>query len=405
MRRGLTIIEMLVAMVVTLILLFAVVRVFEILGDGIHQSRASIEMSSQLRAVIHRLEQDFEMLTVPTLPWLKSGTGYLEVIEGPLYDQYSHGAEVTGSDGKPVWVDASTQYVESWVSGGRYLASDTDDMLAFTIASKGDPYVAKIGSQLVESHVAEVVWWVGSNDMNGDGEVGVNEITLNRRVIPVRKDMGRLLSLEDLSDRRRRYAHGASAPFEIDPSVLASTPLSADSQGEDVALANLLSFDVQVFDPEILIRNHDPVGRNETNWVTAGDSLYGEATDYPIEVKGGYIDLGRTELAAYYGADAEGGLAYGPHTKGGYTWTRKTWDTWPYLYEIDGQDIFNVGAVDRGADGLDNDGVNGVDDAEEAETTPPYPFPLRGLQVRIRVLEPSTKQVRQATVPISFVPE
>jgi len=388
MRRGLTIIEMLVAMAVTLILLFAVVRVFEILGNGIHQSRASIEMSSQLRAVIHRLEQDFEMLTVPTLPWLKSGTGYLEVIEGPLYDQYSHG----GDDADGNFADASTKYVESWISGGRYAASDNDDMLAFTIASKGDPYVANVNGTLVESHVAEVVWWVGSNDMNGDGEIGVNEYTLNRRVIPVRKDMGRMLSLEDVSDRRNRYAHGSSAPFDLDRTVL-MTPLTGDSQGEDVALANLLSFDVQVFDPESPISNHAEFG-----WVAGGDSVFGEATPFNPTRYGGYIDLGR------YGADPSVTQTHLTSTKPA-GWAYTTWDTWPHLYEIDGQDTDGDGTIDQGADGLDNDGANGVDDAEEAETQPPYPFPLRGIQVRIRVLESSTKQVRQATVPISFVPE
>jgi hypothetical protein len=41
----------------------------------------------------------------------------------------------------------------------------------------------------------------------------------------------------------------------------------------------------------------------------------------------------------------------------------------------------------------------------ERETSPPYPYPLRGLRVKIRVYEPTSKQVREITIVQSFVPE
>jgi hypothetical protein len=49
--------------------------------------------------------------------------------------------------------------------------------------------------------------------------------------------------------------------------------------------------------------------------------------------------------------------------------------------------------------------INGVDDVSERDTIPPYSYPLRGLQVRIRLYEPSTRQARQATVATDFVTE
>jgi len=96
-----------------------------------------------------------------------------------------------------------------------------------------------------------------------------------------------------------------------------------------------------------------------------------------------------------------------------------TYDTWTLFYERDGinQDIATepVAAqiVDQGSDGLDNpvpgssppQYVGGVDDVTERETVPPFPYPLRGVQIRIRVLEPNTRQVRQATVEGDFIPE
>jgi hypothetical protein len=86
-----------------------------------------------------------------------------------------------------------------------------------------------------------------------------------------------------------------------------------------------------------------------------------------------------------------------------------TYDTWALSYEKDGMDQLNTGTspprFDWATDGLDNDGVNGVDDTGERETVPPYPQPLRGLRVRIRIYEPSTRQIRQATVETDFLRE
>ena len=82
-----------------------------------------------------------------------------------------------------------------------------------------------------------------------------------------------------------------------------------------------------------------------------------------------------------------------------------TYDTWSFYYERDGVDQDGFYGADQGTDGFDNDGTNGVDDLCERETSPPYPVPLRGLQVRIRIYEPDTRQMRQTSVSANFVPE
>ena len=43
--------------------------------------------------------------------------------------------------------------------------------------------------------------------------------------------------------------------------------------------------------------------------------------------------------------------------------------------------------------------------AGERETLAPYPFPLRGVQVILRVYEPDTRQVRQVTIVQDFLPD
>jgi hypothetical protein len=55
--------------------------------------------------------------------------------------------------------------------------------------------------------------------------------------------------------------------------------------------------------------------------------------------------------------------------------------------------------VDEDRDGVIDEGTDGV----EYETSPPYPVPLRGIEVRIRCYEPSSKEIRQITVRHTFV--
>ena len=38
-------------------------------------------------------------------------------------------------------------------------------------------------------------------------------------------------------------------------------------------------------------------------------------------------------------------------------------------------------------------------------TAPPYPIPLRGIQVKIRTFEPDSRQVHEVTVIQDFLPQ
>ena len=138
--RGITLIEMLISVTLTLLIMFAVVRVFELMGSGLTQGRATIEMAGQLRSVAHRLQQDLDWITVSTRPWVssESGMGYFEVIEGARSDRDPDGDNVLG-----VAVD---------VNGDGVLDPDTamgdvDDVLMFTVRSHGEPFVGRIQVQ------------------------------------------------------------------------------------------------------------------------------------------------------------------------------------------------------------------------------------------------------------------
>ena len=107
------------------------------------------------------------------------------------------------------------------------------------------------------------------------------------------------------------------------------------------------------------------------------------------------------------------------------------WDTWSTHYEHDGIDNDLDGLIDEGIDGIDNPiSTNhnstasseanmlrsmggsleafsnyGVDDPTELEAPPPYRYPLRGIQVKIRAFQSDTKQVREVTTVHEFLPE
>lgn len=61
-----------------------------------------------------------------------------------------------------------------------------------------------------------------------------------------------------------------------------------------------------------------------------------------------------------------------------------------------------VTIVDRGTDGLDNNGTGGIDEMAERETMPPFPVKLRGIKVSIRIEDLKARQVKQMSVATEF---
>ncbi len=377
-RHGLTLIEMMVAIAATLIMMFAVVKIFDILGDTMTGGRASIEMAGELRAAAQRLQQDLDGRTVPTLPWgrLAEGGGYFEYREGPDKDK-NH---FKGGNNQVVGVHGFKPPPEFLQPLGPMLG-DSDDVLMFTSRSTGEPFVGRINGQARTSELAEIIWWA---QVDKDG--GLN---IYRRVLLIRPDLsvspmsggvakndlsigadGTANSLADLADRGNRFAHAGGFPLPIDTAKLMAK--AGPALGDDVVLGHVLAFDVRVYDPYAPIPN---------------------ASSFPPP-RGAYVDLNYANNAS---VSLNMGFSGKPNAKSQLTVA--TWDTWPFHWEHDG-----VGS-EWATDGLDNDNKNGVDDPGEFNHAPPYAVPLRGIEVRIRMIEQSTRQVRQVSVVSNFVPE
>jgi len=166
--------------------------------------------------------------------------------------------------------------------------------------------------------------------------------------------------------------------------------------GEDVILTNVIAFDVRVFDPAA------PIGIVGNDALVPGDPGFTGAA-----ANGAYVDLGNGQSTAGPSGVAPHFSGTGQRNYNGLTGGmagQRTWDTWSTHYESNGIDDDGDGIVDEGADGFDNNNNGQVDESAEQETSPPYPFPLRGIEIRIRCYEPSSRQVRQVTVRHAFVP-
>ncbi len=267
-------------------------------------------------------------------------------------------------------------------------------------------------------------------------------------------------TLEDLTKRENRFAHHVHPDIDGDmithfpyrlnrytlgkfilDDIITPAPVPADPglvlrRGEDVMLSNVLSFDVKAFDPLAQVQ---VVGNA---LVEPGDLGFGNGTTTGL---GAFVDLGyrwdsdldSTADVVAGTPDPESIFSEAPalrsqlYERSGFLTSDSSiipvvrpsvagepifvYDTSSAHYEYDGvnqeaapggdfplSSIPNTGVFDQGTNNVDDDNINGTDDPGERETSPPYPIPMRGLQVTIRVIEIDTKQVRQSSVISNF---
>ncbi len=510
---GLTLIEMLIGLAITLIMMAAVVTLFANIGSGVRVQRAAMEMSSQLRVARARLYADLAGATCaprPKLPSDDHSDGYIEIVEG-IYSDKNPSLLLDGNTGNgeldyavsQVPSAADPQIIIDYNTGDPYTRvaqpsdvtnggglGDFDDILALTVRSENEPFVGRglvfntttnlWVDQTIESDIAEVVWYAIENPADGSlGEPGMR--TVYRRVLLIAPWLGAIdsstfavsmidptdpieffnrfgisarfdtivnkwipNSLSDLAKRGNRFGHNSydpaslvtppavvdletsfphNFPFDFNtgfrtlPGIPGSSvmPLAGDRQGEDLMLNDVLAFDLRVLDPGA------PLFDNTGSTVEPSDLGWNISVGNPLGL-GAYCDLGwnwdwinNVVIRNWvHPIDAPTPVFNGlPYFKSGLlnpagifpvNLRAVVYDTWSYHYETDGLNQDNDGIIDEGTDGLDTDGTNGVDIGER-ETSPPYDVPLRGIQVKLRVYEPDTRQIREATVTRGMVPQ
>jgi hypothetical protein len=443
-KTGLTLIEMLVAMTASLILFGAVVTILQILGDAVSKSRRTGRLDSDMCSVRTRLQLDLAGVTANRDPSrgleveVDSGSvsGYFEVIEGPNSDLLDYSQVVVPADFPAKVYDRSTNAAGPTSNSNDRIVGDTDDLLFFTTSNVTlDPFMGKFGNDMITAEGAEVAYFCRPTP----GTSNPTLYTLYRRQLLIigsfprapftsngtmpfdsggpdaRTNWNKFYNLYDLSARREnnllvlntandlqrrknRFAHdpmcsgGNQDILPLIPNhpdnVLA---LASPRQDEDVIVKNVLAFDVRLLDPQAVERQ-----AAATVPMQPGDELYWTTNNSPATSTPVYGDLGFNAFYEYHNR-VRGNVTAAPGVFSGYGETGhrllgtymspRTYDTWTTFY---------------GTNNQDDDGVGGVTPAAENAERAPYREPLGGIQVIIRLYDPETKTVRQATISQSF---
>ena len=404
-QSGFSLFELIIAIVISIVILTVMMRAFTRASNEISKGRSIMELSAQLRSTSQILRSDLENVTLVPSLWNQTADspGYFEIVEG---------------------VDNDTTRIGTAVD----YFGDFDDVLAMTVRSDDRPFRGRLYNpntgvtSIVESNLAEVVWFVNYVDIDNAGIDTADRITLYRKVLLIRPDLDlsifgnitrdnfwqnsdisvrqsgnevRPNSLSDLTKREHRYSHANAFPHAI--TNLAGKIMTGDYEGDDILMSDIAAFDIRVYSPNATVY----VDSTSSYVVSPGDNGYPLGGGATFSQQGAFVDLGYTAYAADPNA-ATVWFASAAHTRSQLS---RTWCSWSLHYEYDNQDQDGDMVTDEGTDGLDNDAANGVDDENERETQPPYAHPIRAVEISIRAVEKSRGTVRQSTVVSSFVPQ
>jgi prepilin-type N-terminal cleavage/methylation domain-containing protein len=465
---GFSLTELLVASAITLVIMGALAQLFSMYSRSLSQSQASVALNGQIRNAAWKLRKDLAGTTVAFGPWIgpENGAGYFELIEGARRDAVAaHGTD--------------------------NLEADIDDMLFFTTRSSRDRLVGSFGPAgvRIESPYAEVAWFcrpaqtqplantrlydlhrrqlivadfIGRPPFSiSDNAVPPAQLVNGPLATPVYDLSLRLSgtlavpnSLADLTKRENRLFLGGTAsvrsgsfPHQVmvdEQNLLPRTATftGTERESEDVMLANVIAFDVRVFDPTAVAQQKNgvtlfPSDSGYTPWNPASEyatenrlpvradegtlakiSETGAFFCYSVEsgswaptAQGCYVDLGwrggsPTAISGTFppsgtSAFESAGMRVSGTSKSA-TLPLPTYDTWSRHYEFNGLDDDGDGLIDEAVNGADDNGDGVPDNPPECETSPPYPVALYGIEIRIRCYEPTSRQVRQMTIRHTF---
>lgn len=209
-NQGFTLIEMLIAMAITLLMMAAVARAFAFVGERVRDSRGNVSLSSELRDVTTRLNDELRNCTVSLKPVGGNDAdpnGYFLYYEGPMTDAtttiFGRYSDLI-TKGSPVAQDS------------RF--GDLDDYLAFTaISPPGSWFTGQVPAYLlnaaldpgptspttiaantpvvIRSRYAEIVYFVNpernatGDIIDVDGDLIADRLMLYRRVLLIRPDL------------------------------------------------------------------------------------------------------------------------------------------------------------------------------------------------------------------------
>lgn len=222
-RFGMTLVEVLIALAITLIILLSMTQAFTVASREIGIGRNRLLVSERIRDAADLIRDDLERLSLRVRPQMSSveGAGYLEIVDRGHRDM-------------------------TFLNTPSNLLGDIDDIIAFTAISPGRPFKGRFDGRLIESNEAEIVYFTRHQDTNGNGVVDYgDQIRLYRRVLLIRPDLtGAVATPEPADNVMLRsvvvYDQFVTANFS-DPvqraALLARSPYAKFLQFNDVSLS------------------------------------------------------------------------------------------------------------------------------------------------------------------------
>ncbi|PHQ32615.1 PilW family protein [Rhodopirellula bahusiensis] len=163
-RFAFTLVELMIAMTVTLLLMAALGKAFAVIGRSMKEGRSQVSLSSKLRGISFRIRNDLHSRTVDATPPISpvGGQGYFTYYEGPLTEHtYAlFGAEPTQETSGGDFDTPSSGGFNAPENGPTYRRlsrfGDFDDYIAFTAEAEGDDwFTGKVPAYLVDDTAAD----------------------------------------------------------------------------------------------------------------------------------------------------------------------------------------------------------------------------------------------------------
>ncbi|MDR2170936.1 MAG: prepilin-type N-terminal cleavage/methylation domain-containing protein [Planctomycetaceae bacterium] len=206
MKRAFTLIELMVAMTLSLLLLLAVAKLFQGVGDTINDTQATLNMAANMTNVTITLRNDldaiFKCVDINKPHKMVNGEetedrGYLEIIEGD---------------------NTINSYVDESNNPDTTIG-DVNDILMGTgeVTGANRKYRGLVNNQVTESNFAEIIWFVRGTTLyrqtkliiDGDSNNAIASLNSEENDVSVRFDGTNfyLNKLSHLARRENRFAY------------------------------------------------------------------------------------------------------------------------------------------------------------------------------------------------------